>query len=260
MTTADDISARQLRDIFHPIFVDQRERELVTTTPEIVEVTGGNQDEELLRMGGLTDTPVVVLFLTRSGTSRLEDVRRAISNPDAARALALEFAADTDKRQEGPMSAAVQDLLAQPVYADFRYGEYTLAEHLFVPPEYDLVPFLFPYNGGNLTQGAFRLVQWRKGGSGAELTGLVVHYSPLSPAEQQAAQGEPAVVHPEKMCDTTWVTVAGGVALMTAGLAAAAGPSPSLLEIKEAQGDTSGLLDQPSVSELIGFRIDRLTE
>ena len=111
MTSVDDIYARQLREIFHPIFVDQRERERVTSTPEIVEVTGENRDEELLRMGGLTDTPTVVLFLTRSGSSRLDDVRHAIDDPDAARALALQFALDTEKRQESPMNAAVQDLL-----------------------------------------------------------------------------------------------------------------------------------------------------
>jgi hypothetical protein len=260
MTNTDDISARQLREIFHPIFVDQRDRDRVTSTPAVLEATGDSRDEELLRMSGLTDRPTVVLFLTRSGTRRLDDVRRAVDDPDAARALALQFAVDTEKRQEGPMKAAVEDLLSQPVYADFRYGDFTLAEHLFVPPEYDLVPFVFPYNGGHLTEDAFQLVQWRKRGSDAELTGLAVHYSPLSAAEREAALREPAVVQPEAICDTTWVTVAAGVALMTAGLAAAAGPSPTLLEVKAAQGRTSGLPDQPSAADLIGFRIDRLTE
>jgi hypothetical protein len=233
MTNTDDISARQLREIFHPIFVDQRDRDRVTSTPAVLEAAGDSRDQELLRMSGLTDRPTVVLFLTRSGSGRLDDVRHAIDDPDAARALALQFAVDTEKRQESPMKAAVDDLLSQPVYADFRYGDYTLAEHLFVPPEYDLVPFVFPYNGGHLTEDAFQLVQWRKRGSDAELTGLAVH--------------------------TTWVTVAAGVALMTAGLAAAAGPSPTLLEVKAAQGRTS-LPDQPSAADLIGFRIDRLTE
>jgi hypothetical protein len=76
-------------------------------------------------------------------------------------------------------------MLAEPVWADVRYGGKTLANALWVPPDLDAAVVVFPYSGGRLAADGFSLIEHVVAGADAGLDAiLLVHAPELTAAER----------------------------------------------------------------------------
>ena len=273
-----NITGQQLRDIFRPFYVDQQTRSVTTTQPEVVNLGSRPRDLGLLSFlentdpgitsireafSGIAETPTVSLFLARRGSGKLEQVKRAVTDQVGARQLQEQFLSEYGNRREKPMVDAVRELVDSPVYAEFRYADLGLAEHLFLPKDLDLMTFVFPYDGGRLSPEGFSLIQWSKPGTSSELDAMIVQNAPPKTDAEQAATGaqqRPGKVSPDAWCQKTTVTVAMATAMLTAGAAAAAGPAPEAFDVADLGDDVrERLAGKPTVSELVDIRISALS-
>jgi len=132
----------------------------------------------------------VTLYLGRRGEPMLRQIAETAmrkGRDDARLALKIREGLERRERQRMSVPEAVDLLVKQPVFADLRYGGKTVASHLFVPDDMDIVSVVMPYNGGRLARGGFTLVEHIAEGSHAALTGLLVRAAPpLTRAEAVA--------------------------------------------------------------------------
>jgi hypothetical protein len=132
----------------------------------------------------------ITLILARAGSKIVSEVEEAIRPSAHGRrdheiaARILDGIARKDRLKE-PWVAKAKAMLAQPVWADLRYGGKTLASALWVPDDVEAVMVVCPYAGGRLAMDDFTLVEHVARGSNASLDAvLLVHTPELSPAER----------------------------------------------------------------------------
>src|SRR2546430_4036508 len=138
MNARADISAYELRDLFHPIFMEQRKRAMKTVKTRVVEVGArakallGQQPQAPAAPQSPFDVPGSdILFLSRKAPGTLLDEvhQVAIQGGPAAEALADKMEKQLRSRRPVPIDQAVRNLLDEPVFAEFRYGGKLLAQH-----------------------------------------------------------------------------------------------------------------------------------
>jgi len=260
--SAGGVNPQQLRELFQPLHADQRTRIPVTTKPEVIDLGSRRRDPQALRISDIGNTPTIVLFLTNKGSHALDSIRDAITSGHSPQKVQQEFSQQfAAAPREKPMQAVVQDVMNAPVYAEFRYAEYHLADHVHVPEGLKFFAYVFPYNGARLSRDGFSLIQWRRPNTDVELEALVVHNAPPQTDAERAAAGvvgtDRVVIHPERWCDTTWwvaATYAAAVA-QVAAVAAAAGPTPESFDVADLGDEILRRFgDNPSLEELIGLR------
>jgi hypothetical protein len=114
------------------------------------------------------DEPVIVLFLSRSGSGKLDRIRQAVRSPHGARVVQSELLEQGVPRERS-VRQSVRELIGTPVYAEFRYADFSLADHIWLPEAINLNAYVFPYNGARLSADGFSLTQWRRTESAPEL-------------------------------------------------------------------------------------------
>jgi hypothetical protein len=263
--SARDLDFYQLRDFFRPVHQDQRERVATTIKPVVIFLGSrprswpkdiSKEDPKQASYLELGDSPSITLFVARKGTNKLSTVRNAVLEGDGPRVI-RELATAVKGQASASTADSIQQIIDEPVYAEFRYAEYRLADHVFAPADLGISAYVFPVVGARLSPNGFSLIQWQKPGSDAELEAVVFHNAPpRTMAEDEAAAGllVTTKIGPEKWCESTWIAVAA-VASFTAGAAAAAGPSPEAFDIADLGDDVLRRFnDDPTVDDLISLR------
>ena len=258
-----DVSWRDLQELNRPLHAEIRARQQKVTSVKVI--NAGELSEEAQQKLADWAPPGedhFTLFLARSDNHMLDEVQAALDDEEKAQKLSETMKGRYRGRKEKPLSDAVAQIVAEPVFAVLRYGDMTLADNLFVPEDIGLAAMVFPYEGGRLSPGAFKLVQYVQKGKSAQLDALIVHREPRRSDAEKAVDGQ-VVIRPERWCETTGYVVA----TYTAGAAAAAwaaalaGPTPGAFDIADLGDDVVHALDQsPSVDELVQLRLDVLSD
>ncbi len=165
----------------------------------------------------------VTAFVGRAGSGSLAELRKALAGDvKVARALIARLTKQLERRKPMALSAAVEVLGKQPVFAEIRYGGRALASNLFVPAGLDLCVVAMPYNGGRVAAAGFALVEFLADDGDGALEALIVTSAPdLTAAERAALRLVPADqigsnIGRAAMCwAVTAVTIAAVVVLAT---------------------------------------------
>jgi len=207
----NEITGRDLRDLFAPMYNDQRRRRLLRKKPDVIDLCGRPRSQALIAklselriqnpgvpsyvtdaFDDIADTPTVTLFLAKQGSDALSYVGEAVQDESRAMALQERFFQEVAPRAPMTMAQAIAELVEQPVYAEVLYADLRLGDHLYVPPGMELIAFVFPYDGGKLNPEGFTLLQWSS--TGEQLEALVVHNAPPSTdAEREARRAHPGL-------------------------------------------------------------------
>lgn len=131
----------------------------------------------------------VTLILARANAPVLAEIEDAVRSPATGADVGIaKRLLEGIARKSGPgwaWTSKAASMLAEPVWADVRYGGKTLANALWVPPDLEAAVVVFPYTGGRLAPDAFTLVEHLAAGSDAELDAILLVHSPeLTAAER----------------------------------------------------------------------------
>lgn len=257
MFKAGRFEAQDLRDVFRPLVKEAFGRPLGVTKLEVIESEVEDAEEQTL-FGAEGN---VVLFIGRVGANSIDSVRQAARDPKAALTLSRELLDVGLRQRRVPVEKAVQVLVETPSFAELRYGGQMIAQHLFLPEGVDLVPFIFPYAGGRLAARGFEFAErYREGETDNRIEGIIVRKHPdLTDAERAAIETLPDEllannVTPSRWCDTTWLTVATAL-IMLSCVTTALGTSPAAEErIHLLEDELYALGPEPSPAELLEIR------
>lgn len=229
----------------HDYCVEAQARPVRLTTIEVVDKTSSAQNTFFGVPGTLT------VFIARKGSDALHDLRQALNSggKDLLQVYHKAVEQVTAKIGSWSLEESVQATIQQPVFADLRYGEATLAPGLSVLPGLDLRILFLPYDGGRLAPEGLVLAERFIEGSNSALEALVVRVDPaLTAAEKLARQLVPSdlVINGAE----PFVTEAanGGDAVAIAVTVAAVAATPFGVEVVTVADVVVGLV------ELVGFR------
>ena len=137
----------------------------------------------------LTMPGTVTLFLAKRGSSLLDAVRRVpTADADHIRKLTGQLRQQySGRKRVASLDAAVKQVVAQPVFAELRLHNRTLARHLFVPDDNAVCVVTLPYTGGDLAPDAFQLVEYLKEGAKETLDAVILKHDPPLSASERAA-------------------------------------------------------------------------
>jgi hypothetical protein len=219
-----------------PFFTDTREiRSLLPETAalHIAESEADSRDARISTVqflnvqtpaggkGNVTMPGTVTVFVGRRGTPALEDVRRsAAGEQESSNRLTDRLRSQFSARKRVSLQDAVKRVVAEPVFAELRLRNRTVARHLFAPDMETLCVATLPYTGGPIDPNEFELVEYLKSGTQDGLDAVILkHDPPLTAAEQAALSAvgrssiNAAVASP---CDADLVEVAVMVLLFAA--------------------------------------------
>jgi hypothetical protein len=136
----------------------------------------------------------ITVLAARAGSGLMADIREALaSNPAETAAVARRLYLQYKGRKRVKLSRAVKTAISQPVFADVVCGDMVLVENLVVPKEIEVAFLPFPYNGGELGNTGFVLVEHPVSEDVDPLDILVLRHMPkLSKAERAAVDKVPA--------------------------------------------------------------------
>jgi len=136
----------------------------------------------------------VVLFTARKGSRLLHNLESAFANRSLSslNQLGSELRDIVVKREVISVRDAVDKLIDAPVYFDFRYGSKTLAHHVGLINGIEFGSLTFAYNGGQLRDEEFQVVEYYRPGAREELDHLVVkNPPPLTDLEREVLRAVP---------------------------------------------------------------------
>ncbi|GIH16662.1 hypothetical protein [Rugosimonospora africana] len=160
-----------------------------------------------------TNPGTLTLFLARAGSGTIEAARAAAAADRAsAEKLSDLLRAQFETRKMVPLTAAVDQLVAQPVFAELRMSNRTLARNLFVPADASMCVATLPYTGADLDPAAFQLVEYARPGAAEGYDAVILKYDPpitdLERAALAAAGSIPNGGPVTAPCDADLVEVA----------------------------------------------------
>ncbi|GAA3050545.1 hypothetical protein GCM10020000_34310 [Streptomyces olivoverticillatus] len=132
----------------------------------------------------------VTLYLARRGSPRLREIAESLVRRTGRDVeIAREIRESLELRPRLSVPEAVDRMLAEPVFAELRYGSKPVVNNLFVPEDTEVVSVVFPYNGGRLARDGFTLTEYVIDTCPTGLSGLLVRAAPpLTRAEAVALQ------------------------------------------------------------------------
>jgi hypothetical protein len=136
----------------------------------------------------------VVLFTAKKGSHLLRNLESAFAQRSLGRLnqLGTEIQALVQRREVVSIRTAVDKLIDAPVYFEFRYGGKTLAQNVGLVDGIDFGSLTFAYNGGQLHDEDFQVVEYYRPGARQELDHLVVKNPPrLTDLEREVLSAVP---------------------------------------------------------------------
>lgn len=145
----------------------------LSSQPPVVDYTS-DQPIDLVPPG------CIGVFFARPGSAHLTNLRQFVLDGDASRINELtdRLRRQFDGRQLVELREAVATVIQHPVYADLRYAGLTLAQNLHLPTGIDVGMLTLPYNGGELNDADFALVDYQMVGRDERLEALLVRRPP----------------------------------------------------------------------------------
>ncbi|WP_406346702.1 hypothetical protein [Streptomyces sp. NBC_00648] len=171
---------------------DEHRRIVQTRAPVVVTPHPALQDSTDYLLKPIKGT--VLLFWARPGTTLIGVLEKAYSTGDemVLRQLSADFQEQLDTRPVQPIDVAFEKLLSAPVYFDVMYGSRTVASSLALVDEIDYGAVVFAYNGGELRDADFQIIERYRDFERASYDTLIVKTAPdLSAVEQQAVDAVP---------------------------------------------------------------------
>ena len=136
----------------------------------------------------------IVLFWGQPDSDAIPQLERAYATGDNRTLKKLSDAATRQmaRRPVASLQDGVDAVLNSPTYFDVVYGSKVLASSLVLPEGVEYGAIAFAYNGGEINDDAFRLVQHTAGKSDVEYRTLLVKVSPdLTEIEREALRAVP---------------------------------------------------------------------
>lgn len=137
----------------------------------------------------------IVLFWGRPDSDVISQLEKAYASGDrrTLRKLSDDAAKQMERYPVASLEDGVEAVLASPMYFDLVYGSKELARSLVLPDGIEYGAIAFAYNGGEIDEKAFRLVQHTAGDNEVEYRTLLVRVAPdLSQLEREALAAVPA--------------------------------------------------------------------
>lgn len=195
---------------------DKRTRFISSSQPRVAEYTI-NRDVNLVPQG------CVMAIFAEEDSPQLQAIYDALADEKSSviRDVALKLRDSSIKRTVVPAIKAAQSIISQPAYAELYYGNMFLAGGAFAPEDTDLSCILLPYTGGELDDGQFSLVTYKREEHTRDLNALILKRTPdLTSAEKAAlAQvGSEFHIGPADLASIGFCTPAALFACVTAGV------------------------------------------
>jgi len=212
----------------------------------------------------LTPPGSITIFMAPADSPFLEDVTTAFSTADRGRQEALQKIVTESAASRSTISLieSMKELTADRTYADLNYGSKALARNLGLPNRIPFGTLTLPYNGGDLDDRKFELVEYTREGIKERLGAVIIRRPPvLTAAEREALDKVPADLleinigsSPLMPMTLALVTIAAFVAINAITL----GPAPSSLaaqlRIELAEESIRELGPLASAQELLALR------
>lgn len=138
----------------------------------------------------------VVAYFAKKGSPLLESLAQAAEAGDLA---ALRKIHDRQKKtierriENNEPTKPIQPMATVPRFAELRYGGKTISRGVFLSTPSAVDVRVFAYNGGKLSPGQFRMVEYADRGRGVELDVLLIKRAPqLSALEKKILAQAPA--------------------------------------------------------------------
>lgn len=136
----------------------------------------------------------VVLYTAKKGSRLLRNLESALANHSVSRLnqIGTELRDIVEKREVISIREVVDKLIDSPVYFEFRYGGKTLAQNVGLVNGLEFGSLTFAYNGGQLRDEDFQVVEYYRPGAREELDHLVVKNPPrLTDLEREVLRAVP---------------------------------------------------------------------
>src|SRR5947209_4413079 len=143
----------------------------------------------------LTPPGSITIFMAPADSPFLEDVTTAFSTADRGRQEALQKIVTESAASRSTISLieSMKELTADRTYADLNYGSKALARNLGLPNRIPFGTLTLPYNGGDLDDRKFELVEYTREGIKERLGAVIIRRPPvLTAAEREALDKVPA--------------------------------------------------------------------
>jgi hypothetical protein len=136
----------------------------------------------------------VTLYTAKKGSPLLHKLETALASrsQSSLNEIAAELSAVVEKRKIISIREFVDQLIEAPTYFEIRYGGKTLAQNVGLVGDLEFGSLTFAYNGGQLRDEDFQIVEYYKPGVQEDLEHLVVKNPPrLSELEQSVLRAVP---------------------------------------------------------------------
>lgn len=127
------------------------------STPKVLTYKG-KENIPLIQEGSVT------AFYAKRGSAMLKEIEQAFSSNDSKSIdrVTKKIWADLDERKPYKLRKAKKVIAKESVLGEIRYGSKQLADNLVIPKGIDFGVVVFPYNGGELLDKDFELVEFNK--------------------------------------------------------------------------------------------------
>ena len=178
-----------LSDHLKRLNVDQHQRMVRKVKPTVLRLPADGLPIEIAPVPGS-----IMLFYAKKGDELLQELENAYTTNDvkSLNRIGKILQQTASERKVGTVKQAVNELIKSPIYFDFRYGGKTLAPNLGLVGGAEIAGISFAYNGGQVFEEDFSLIEYYNQGKREEYDVLVLVRPPkLTEIEAQVLEAVP---------------------------------------------------------------------
>jgi hypothetical protein len=209
----------QLMEAIGPLADEAEKRSLKTTKVDVIDYKPDPSQTQVT----LTIPGTLTLFIARANSKILGEIRQAAKKRDEKQILDItsRLRKQFEARRPMTLAEAANEVIAQPVFAEARYKEKSLAKSLYVPKGLDVCVVPLPYNGGKIRAQDLALTQFLQHGKNDLLEVVAVKHSPvLSKLEKDALRLVPVTDLSSNIGNAAMCYAITGVAIVAAVMGA----------------------------------------